>query len=55
MVVDSDSSLLIAEAEVIVSVIKGQEEAGIKFTAQHGGPFGGDIIHVVKWDGGGYI
>lgn len=48
MVVDADLSLLIAEAEVIVSVIKGQGEAGITFTAQHGGSCGGDIVHAVK-------
>ncbi len=50
MAVDTDLSLLIAEAEIIVSVIKGQGEAGIKFTAQHGSYFGGDIIHVLKLD-----
>lgn len=48
MVVDTDLSLLIAEAEVIVSVIKGQGEAGITFTAQRGGSFGGDAIKTLR-------
>lgn len=44
--------MVCAEKEVIVSVIKGQGEAGIKFTAQLGGCFGGDIIHEVKYERG---
>lgn len=43
-----DLSLLIAEAEVIVSVIKGQGEAGVNIGAQHGGSLGGDIINALK-------
>lgn len=49
MAADTDLSLLIAE--IIVSVIKGQGEAGTKFIVRHGGIFGGDIISVVKKDG----
>lgn len=37
-----------AEAEVNVSVIKGQEGAGIRFTAQHGGSSDGDTINEVR-------
>lgn len=48
MAVDTDLLSLIAESEVTVSLIKGQGEAGIKITAQHGGFFGGDIINAVK-------
>lgn len=44
--------MVCAEKEVIVSLIKGQGEAGIKFTAQHGGCFIGDIIHEVKYERG---